>query len=110
LLQLSVSQSLGDPQDTTLIRGCTLGNDPQLSPKNNTVVDNPKKEIALAAARLNNEPACLSSGIATKEEVQSFMHVSQERNGNRDQVTAMLRGIQEFFGAQDNCDEQFVFA
>lgn len=107
---MPISGSLSDPQTVTLIRSCTLDDDPALSPKSDNVAENPKKEIALAAARLESEPACLSSGVATKEKVQSFMSDRQEENGNSEQAIALLRGIEEYFGAQDNCDERFVFA
>lgn len=73
------------------------------------MVDNPKKEIALAAARLETEPACISSGVATGEQVQSFSG-SQKGDGDSDKAVSILRGIQKFFGAQDNCDESFIFA
>jgi hypothetical protein len=110
LLQLSVSQSLNDPGATTLIRACTLGNSSVPVPKNDTIIDNPKKEIALASARLNSEPACLSDGVATEAKVQSFFGGNEKELGNSAHATALLRGIQDFFGAKDNCDEQFVFA
>jgi LysM repeat protein len=74
------------------------------------VVENPKKDIALSAAKLSSEPACLSSGSATGERVQLFTGGSQEQTHNFDQATTLLRGIREFFDEQANCDEQFVFA
>jgi hypothetical protein len=110
-LQLSVSQSLSDPEATILIRSCTLSNGSAPAPKmSDTFVENLKKDIAVAAAKLSSEPACLSSGVETEDTVQLFADHSQEVAGDSAQIAALLRGIREFFDAHDNCDEQFVFA
>jgi hypothetical protein len=110
-LQLSVSHSLSDPEVSTLIRSCTLRNDSSPAPRtSDTVVENPKKDIALAAARLSSEPACISSGVKTEEKVQFFTAGSQGDTENSAQIAALLPGIRDFFDTHDNCDEQFVFA
>lgn len=112
LLQFSVSQPLNDAQASTLIRSCTLG---ELSASiASTVtpdeVPNPKKDKNLTITPLDSAAACLSSGIEVSEKVELFTSGHAEDATETKRVLALLDGMQDFFGADDNCDESFAFA
>lgn len=109
LLQLSVSQSLSDPDTTTLIRGCTLDNGAIAVPENLTAVENPKTQNTLALAKLESEATCVSSGIETGDKVQLFASGSEKEKEEDGRAAALIKGFQEFFKTHENCDEKFVF-
>src|SRR5690242_6440377 len=74
-----------------------------------SAVENPKTQNALAVVKLASEPSCVSPGTETSDKVQLFTDGPQGEDNN-DRAVTLLKGMQEFFDAQENCDEQFVFA
>jgi hypothetical protein len=108
-LQLSISQSLADPDTTTLICGCTLGHGADPVPENLTLVKNLKTENILAAAKLVSEATCVSSGIEIDEKVQVLASIVEEETVDDGRVAALIEGFQKFFKTHENCDEQAVF-
>jgi LysM repeat protein len=104
-----VSQPLNDPDTTTLIRSCTLSGELTSGLVAETTVENPKTQNALAVAKLASEPSCVSPGTATSDKVQ-LLTGGPEENDENVRAVSLLKGMQEFFDVQENCDEQFVFA
>ncbi|KAK3986114.1 hypothetical protein QBC44DRAFT_373421 [Cladorrhinum sp. PSN332] len=116
LLQFSVTQPLDDPNANTLIRSCSLAaldtEGPVVAYEDAITVENPKKDDALYRSSLEYAPACSARGInrnRTNLEVRSSA-AGASTNHTKDDGGALLKNIRPFFDAQDNCDENFVFA
>ncbi|KAM5349053.1 hypothetical protein ACJ41O_008876 [Fusarium nematophilum] len=116
LLQLSVTQPLDDPDSTVLIRSCTVGsgsstNSSSASTAAAVAMDNPKKDDGLVqGGSLRVAPACAISGtpIDTKLSLATSGEAASETEAGR--AINLLRGMQKFFDAKDNCNERFLFA
>ncbi|GAB1317774.1 chitinase [Madurella fahalii] len=113
LLQLSVTQPLDDPASAILIRSCTLGSRPPSGSVSFTLrkplMGNPKKSEGLFRPKLDSAPACVAAATEVPGNVQMVVSTDSGTGTDRD-VSSLLEGIEEFFGARDNCDENFVFA
>ena len=115
LLQFSVTQPLDDPASTILIRSCTLTS-PSASKFANTssttsseAMENPKKSDSLFDAKLDSARACVIASTQVPGDLQ--VTVSTDRGtADTHEVSGLLNGMEKFFNAQDNCDENFLFA
>ncbi|KAI8722844.1 Chitinase [Fusarium sp. LHS14.1] len=109
LLQFSISQPLDDADSTTLIRSCTIGSHPTAARiANEKSIDNPKKDDSLVdGGILNVAPACIIPGSP----VDTKLSVGKGDSGNGDgrDIASLLEGMAKFFGANDNCNEKFLF-
>jgi hypothetical protein len=108
LLQFSITNLLDDPETTVLIRSCTLGGQQTETLSNVTTVENPKKDETLLQSSLDSAPACFADGAETTKEL-SFTAAGSAKS-NSTEVAKVLDGLQKFFEAKDNCDENVVFA
>ncbi|KAK4156324.1 hypothetical protein C8A00DRAFT_41196 [Chaetomidium leptoderma] len=118
LLQFSVTQPLDDPASTILIRSCALTSRPASGNVSSTyleALENPKKSGSLFDARLDSAPACVAAMTEVQgNSAQVAVHVSTDGGttgpaANHD-VSGLLKGMETFFEARDNCDENFLFA
>ena len=108
LLQFSISKPLDDPKTTVLIRSCTLGTQQPEIRMNVQSVENPKKDEGLIESSLATAPACSANGTETTRDLSIF--AAGDTKVNSTEVTHVLEGLQNFFEARDNCDENVVFA
>ncbi|KAL6712340.1 hypothetical protein ACN47E_000217 [Coniothyrium glycines] len=106
LLQFSITQLLDDPKTTVLLRGCTLDKQESEIREDAKPVDNPKKDENLVASSLETAPACFAKGNEATRDLSIFA----EDRGNSTEVSKVLEGFKKFFDAEDNCDENVVFA
>lgn len=114
LLQFSVSHSLGDPNNSLLIRSCTLGSDSSTADRTianatSVQIDNPKKADNLVENSLDVSPACASDGTR----VDGKLALSTSSGGgtvNGAEIASLLAGMRDFFNAKNNCDEIYLFA
>jgi hypothetical protein len=114
LLQFSVSKPLDDPASDILIRSCTLAEQSpatvsRLGNSSSASIEISKKASRLFQASLDVAPACAFAGTQVKGKVE-LVASSNGGKGNRVEVDGVLKGLQKFFDAQDNCDENFAFA
>ncbi|RYP06455.1 hypothetical protein DL766_010222 [Monosporascus sp. MC13-8B] len=114
LLQFSVSHPLDDPDTTVLIRSCTLRS-VSIADNNAGVaatgvpVENPKKSEELLDASLDIAPACAVTGKELQEKL-ALLASGSGGKGSGGEVASLLEGMRKFFSAEDNCDENFLFA
>ncbi|KAF2132617.1 carbohydrate-binding module family 24 protein [Dothidotthia symphoricarpi CBS 119687] len=108
LLQFSISNPLDDPKTTVLIRSCTLGGQQSEIRTKVQSVENPKKDEGLLESSLDTAPACFSDGTQTTRDLSVFTEGSAK--ANLTEAVKVLEGLQNFFEAKDNCDENVVFA
>jgi hypothetical protein len=108
LLQFSISKPLDDPATTVLIRSCTLGTQQPGIQMNVQAVENPKKDEGLLESGLETAPACFANGTETTRDLSVFAAGNSKVNST--EVVQVLEGLQKFFDAKDNCDENVVFA
>ncbi|EGE08654.1 chitinase [Trichophyton equinum CBS 127.97] len=107
LMQLSVTQPLDDPESTILLRTCTSSSNIShaFAAKQ---IDNPKKSKELYQIRLDTATACVTTGIEVQDKLKLAIGSNNERNSIY--TTRLLAGMEKFFSAKDNCDENFLFA
>ncbi|EFR05106.1 hypothetical protein MGYG_08115 [Nannizzia gypsea CBS 118893] len=107
LVQLSVTQPLDDPESTILLRTCTSssGTSHAFAAKQ---INNPKKWKELYQIRLETASACVITGTKVQDKLKLAIGGSNERNSIH--ATRLLDGMEMFFSARDNCDENFLFA
>lgn len=109
LLQFSITQPLDDPASNILIRSCTLGSASTAAQSNDTVLaENPKKSTGLYQPGLDTAAACTATGVEVQDKLQ--LSITSGGNGNADQLTSLLDGMQQYFDHADNCNENFLFA
>jgi hypothetical protein len=107
LLQFSVSKPLDDPKTTVLIRSCTLEGQQLGNQTGVHSIENPKKNESLVESSLGTAPACFADGIETTRDLNFSAEGSAKVNST--EVVKVLEGLQKFFEAKDNCDENVVF-
>lgn len=112
LLQFSVTQPLDENNSTILIRSCTLGPRPQ-GPKTATLprVKNPKLGSNLfEGGSLDLAPACATEGTETDLRLQLGTSHGEGNTEDSSKAADLLEGMLDYFAADDNCDENFLFA
>lgn len=107
-MQLSVKESLTDPNSNILIRTCSLASGLRTQPVNKVTVENPKNAEDLCRSNLETTSACASVGTESQGELQLSTN-SRDSRKHGDTIT-ILDGMQTYFAAEDNCDENFLFA
>ncbi|KAH7117543.1 hypothetical protein B0J11DRAFT_591820 [Dendryphion nanum] len=119
---IHISQPLDDANSTTLIRNCTLEahDEDVVVAAGVRAVENPKKDNKLYQPSLESAPAGASgSGIRKTEDEVQFASQTPASSGNRSRLHAgeaahdagrLLEGMHNFFRAEDNCGETFLFA
>ncbi|EZF93084.1 hypothetical protein H113_06103 [Trichophyton rubrum MR1459] len=107
LVQLSVTQPLDDLESTILLRTCTSSSNIShaFAAKQ---INNPKKSEELYQRRLDTAPVCVTTGIEVQDRLKLAIGSNNERNSIH--TTRLLAGMEKFFSAKDNCDENFLFA
>ncbi|PVH83223.1 carbohydrate-binding module family 24 protein [Cadophora sp. DSE1049] len=108
LLQFSVTQPLDDPKTTVLIRSCTLRSQPANFSTAGSLLENPKKLNDLFVKSLDTVRACAAAGTEVHDELE--LASSSGGNGVGTEIAALMEGMQGYFEARDNCDENFLFA
>lgn len=109
LLQFSITQPLDDPNSNILIRSCTLGSHADTGAATLKPVENPKKDEDLVqGGSLEVAPACAVVGTEVSSKMDLL--ISPGGTGDSQQITGLLDGMQKYFSATDNCDENFLFA
>lgn len=112
LLQFSVKQSLSDINSNALIRACSLGRNSYTSPLAPAAgaisVENPKKSDTLYQSSLKVASACLHMGTKSQSELQ--VSTNSGTGADISKTVTLLQGMHTYFAAEDNCDENFVFA
>lgn len=114
LLQFSVSHPILDPETTVLIRSCTLvtgdaSNAKVMSLAASGPVDNPKTADSLFETSLHTAPACYVD-VEESDGKLDFLSSSGIASVSGEEITTLLGGVRQFFEAEDNCDESFLFA
>lgn len=71
-------------------------------------MENPKKANILYKGSLETAPAC--ARVGTRAQVNLELAVNGAGSGNTEDAAVFLKGMQKFFMAKDNCDENFLFA
>lgn len=106
-MQLSVTQPLDDLESTILLHTCTSSSNISHASAAKQF-NNPKKFKELYERRLDNAPACVTTGTEVQDRLKLAIGGSTERN--RIHAARLLDGMEKFFSAKDNCDENFLFA
>ena len=109
LLKFSVLHSLDDPTSNILIRSCKLGSHEDTTSSAVLSMENPKKARELFQGSLKSAPACIAIGNEVQDKLQLGTR-SASNEGLISDAVSLLKGMQSFFKAQDNCDENFLFA
>lgn len=115
LLQLSVTQPLDDPLATVLLHSCTLttpGSDLASIGilKAGILAENPKLSETLAERGVDTAKACFSNGVPAVRKLELFVGRGSDSDQRGETLQGTLGGLQKFFEAPDNCDEQLAFA
>jgi len=116
LLHFSVPLALDDPETDVLIRGCTLGADPEaagdrtVANATNLKMANPKTDEGLVEVSLDIAPACAIDGQETKGELGLLTSGVKVSGQTGLEIQGVLDGLNDFFVAKDNCDETFIAA
>lgn len=108
LLQFSITQPLDDPAFGILIRSCSFGSGSDTNATFASPMKNPKKAKYLFQPSLDFAPACTTNGKEIQEKLE--LATSTGSIGDKGEVVGMLEGMQQYFDAKDNCDENFLFA
>ena len=108
LVQLSVTQPVDGPSLNTPIRACSIAPQSPARLINEEIPENPKKSDNLWHGSLETALACASSGQERKDKLQL---VTNNGNGPKTaEATDLIQAIQKFFSADDNCDENYIYA
>jgi hypothetical protein len=109
LLKLSITQPLDDPSSNILIRSCALESreDTTLSPV--VPVENPKKVNNGLPGSLRSAQACAATGKEVEDELRIGRSTDSKKHADKE-LLGLLEGMQKFFNAQDNCNENLLFA
>ncbi|KAF4450549.1 glycoside hydrolase family 18 protein [Fusarium austroafricanum] len=108
LLQFSISQPLGNPGSTTLIRSCSIASN---SSSIGGSIKNPKKGKDLfQGGRLATAPACMIDGDPVDDVLRLGTSSTKSDKQTAVKASKLLQGMKKFFEAKDNCDEKFLFA
>ncbi|KAF5023085.1 hypothetical protein F66182_4842 [Fusarium sp. NRRL 66182] len=109
LLQLSVSQPVDQSDSTIVIRSCTFGsNTTSIKKASPEKMENPKKSAKLfQGGSLKTAAACAVDGEPAGVKLE-LGESGNKTDGAR--ILGVLQGVQKFFQAKDNCDENFLFA
>ncbi|PHH81029.1 hypothetical protein CDD80_4333 [Ophiocordyceps camponoti-rufipedis] len=109
LLHLTVTQPVDDPLSTILFRVCTLEPVPEDDPRRLLPpMANPKKDPGLWRPSLENEPACIQTGVEKLAKLSLMMSI-KGRNSSGEDVARLVEGTRDYFNARDNCNENFIF-
>ncbi|KAG9191337.1 chitinase [Alternaria panax] len=71
-------------------------------------VENPKMADELFQSSLEVAPACARIGTMSQGELE--MSTNSGSSGDAGKAVTLLEGMQTYFAADDNCDENFLFA
>ncbi|KAK4455203.1 hypothetical protein QBC34DRAFT_465261 [Podospora aff. communis PSN243] len=115
LMQLSVYKPLDDALTDVVIHTCTLGEGGEMAPfklKPRHASKHRKRDPQLHTSPLEMAQACKNAGSPTDATVQVFSSGSTTGGGQAPdhEATILLQGIKAFFGAAENCNENFLFA
>lgn len=114
LMQLAIYRPLDDPNSDVVIHTCTTNKDGRVAPSTpkKPASRHRKRNTQLHTSPLDMAQACKSTGSPTDTSVQVFTTGATTGGGQApDQDAAVLmQGIQSYFAAAENCNENFLFA
>lgn len=113
LMGFSVYHPLDNPLYDVVIHTCTTSRDGGVAPLNpKPASQHRKRSPQLHTSPLDMAQACKSTGSPTDASVQFFTKGSGTGGSQvRDlEAGVLLQGIKAFFGAAENCNENFLFA
>jgi hypothetical protein len=109
LLKFSITQPLDDPSSNILIRSCTLESRGDTTLSSAVPIENPKKVNNWLPGSLRSAQACTTTGKEVEDELRIGRSSDRQKNADNEPL-GLLEGMQKFFNAEDNCDENLLFA
>lgn len=113
LMQFSVYHPLDDPRSDVVIHTCTTNRDGGVTPSTpKPASQHSKRNTQLHTSPLDMAQACKSGGSPTDANIQVFTTGSGTGGGQAPdhEAIGLLQGVKAFFGAAENCNENYLFA